>query len=58
MFFIQFGLSCMGAVAPDEPPEGKVVQRRGRFQVTSDNIAQKVLDYLIEKSKETSIVNS
>lgn len=30
------------SVAPDEPSEGNVVHRRGRFQVTSDNPAQKV----------------
>ncbi|XP_062228748.1 serine/threonine-protein kinase BLUS1-like isoform X3 [Phragmites australis] len=30
------------AVAPEEPSEGKVVRRRGRFQVTSDNTSQKV----------------
>ncbi|XP_040380880.1 serine/threonine-protein kinase 10 isoform X3 [Oryza brachyantha] len=29
-------------VEPEEQPEGKVIQRRGRFQVTSDSIAQKV----------------
>ncbi|KAL5200075.1 hypothetical protein ABZP36_021278 [Zizania latifolia] len=29
-------------VEPEEPSEGKVVQRRGRFQVTSDSISQKV----------------
>ncbi|VAI85664.1 unnamed protein product [Triticum turgidum subsp. durum] len=30
------------SVAPDEASEGNVVQRRGRFQVTSDNPGQKV----------------
>lgn len=30
------------SVAPDAASEGNVVQRRGRFQVTSDNHAQKV----------------
>ncbi|KAM3189389.1 hypothetical protein ACQJBY_067975 [Aegilops geniculata] len=30
------------SVAPDEVSEGNVVQRRGRFQVTSDNPGQKV----------------
>ncbi|KAG8075889.1 hypothetical protein GUJ93_ZPchr0006g43748 [Zizania palustris] len=30
-------------VEPEEPSEGKVVQRRGRFQVTSDSVSQKVL---------------
>ncbi|KAL6909806.1 hypothetical protein ACP4OV_001465 [Aristida adscensionis] len=29
------------SVAPEEQQEGKVVRRRGRFQVTSDNMAQK-----------------
>ncbi|KAF8752439.1 hypothetical protein HU200_011962 [Digitaria exilis] len=29
-------------VAPEEPSEGKIIRRRGRFQVTSDNISQKV----------------
>lgn len=29
-------------VEPEEQSEGKVIQRRGRFQVTSDSIAQKV----------------
>uniref|UniRef100_A0A0A9CUF2 Uncharacterized protein n=1 Tax=Arundo donax TaxID=35708 RepID=A0A0A9CUF2_ARUDO len=30
------------AVAPEESSEGKLVRRRGRFQVTSHNISQKV----------------
>lgn len=30
------------SVAPEEPSEGKIIHRRGRFQVTSDNISQKV----------------
>ncbi|TVU11279.1 hypothetical protein EJB05_44854 [Eragrostis curvula] len=29
------------AVAPEESSDGKVVRRKGRFQVTSDNISQK-----------------
>ncbi|KAL6639855.1 hypothetical protein ACP70R_022450 [Stipagrostis hirtigluma subsp. patula] len=40
----QFGLPhpFLRAAASEEQPEGKVVRRRGRFQVTSDNTAQKV----------------
>ncbi|KAL5224937.1 hypothetical protein ABZP36_011576 [Zizania latifolia] len=34
--------SALLPVEPEEPSEGKVVQRRGRFQVISDSIAQKV----------------
>ncbi|CAL5038457.1 unnamed protein product [Urochloa decumbens] len=30
------------SVAPEEPSEGKIIRRRGRFQVTSDSISQKV----------------
>nr|CAB3470493.1 unnamed protein product [Digitaria exilis] len=44
MLFAQVVLShpFLGAVAPEEPSEGKIIRRRGRFQVTSDNISQKV----------------
>jgi len=45
------------SVAPEEPSEGKIIRRRGRFQVMSDSISQKVLNYLNEKSQFTSIVN-
>ncbi|AQL03545.1 Protein kinase superfamily protein [Zea mays] len=40
----QFGLShpFLRAVAPDESSEGKIIRRRGRFQVTSDSISEKV----------------
>lgn len=30
------------SVAPEESSEGKIIRRRGRFQVTSDSISQKV----------------
>ncbi|PWZ08153.1 hypothetical protein Zm00014a_040013 [Zea mays] len=30
------------SVAPDESSEGKIIHRRGRFQVTSDSISEKV----------------
>ncbi|AQL03541.1 Protein kinase superfamily protein [Zea mays] len=30
------------SVAPDESSEGKIIRRRGRFQVTSDSISEKV----------------
>ena len=55
----QFGLShpLLDAVAPEEPSEGKIIHRRGRFQVMSDSISQKVLNYLNEKLQFISIVN-
>jgi len=55
----QFGLShpLLDAVAPEEPSEGKIIRRRGRFQVMSDSISQKVLNYLNEKLQFISIVN-
>lgn len=59
MLFAQVVLShpFLVAVAPEEPSEGKIIRRRGRFQVTSDNISQKVLNCLIEGSQLNSIVN-
>jgi hypothetical protein len=59
MLETQFGLShpFLRAVAPEESSEGKIIRRRGRFQVTSDSISQKVLNYLVEMSQLTSIVN-
>jgi hypothetical protein len=49
MIYTQFALShqFLRAGAP-ESPEGKVIHRKGRFQVTSDNTSQKVSIYLIE----------
>uniref|UniRef100_A0A0E0E220 Protein kinase domain-containing protein n=1 Tax=Oryza meridionalis TaxID=40149 RepID=A0A0E0E220_9ORYZ len=42
-------------VEPEEQSEGKVIQRRGRFQVTSDSIAQKeVISRLISSIEEIS----
>lgn len=59
MLFAQFVLShpFLGAVAPEEPSEGKIICRRGRFQVTSDSISQRVLNYLMEEPQLTSIIN-
>jgi hypothetical protein len=59
MLETQFGLShpFLRAVAPEESSEGKIIRRRGRFQVTSDSISQKVLNYLVEMAQLTSIVN-
>jgi hypothetical protein len=45
MIYSQFALShpFLRAGTPEESSEGKVIHRKGRFQVTSDNMSQKVL---------------
>ncbi|KAJ1259388.1 hypothetical protein BS78_10G150900 [Paspalum vaginatum] len=43
------------SVAPEEPSEGKVIHRRGRFQVTSDNISHKVATSASSSSVNLSI---
>ncbi|RLN12424.1 serine/threonine-protein kinase BLUS1-like [Panicum miliaceum] len=39
------------SVAPEEPSEGKIIRRRGRFQVTSDSISQKAATSGISSSR-------
>jgi hypothetical protein len=54
-----FNITChIWAAAPDAASEGNVIQRRGRFQVTSDNPAQKVPGFILQKSFWKLIVNS
>ncbi|XP_025811519.1 serine/threonine-protein kinase BLUS1 isoform X1 [Panicum hallii] len=44
----------LGAVAPEEPSEGKIIRRRGRFQVTSDSISQKAATSACSSSSSRS----
>jgi serine/threonine-protein kinase OSR1/STK39 len=42
------------SVAPEEPSEGKIIRRRGRFQVTSDSISQKAATSACSSSSSRS----
>jgi len=42
------------SVAPEEPSEGKIIRRRGRFQVMSDSISQKAATSACSSSSSRS----